>query len=196
MQKKLSIIFWLLVAPGLAKASTDIASMLPFAGSYQSLASTAQELTSREKNSWTTIPQNVYLNLIRDQEILELQLTIEVLDSTGQKLYPIENTMWLRHVGNNQLEVYKLSRSNDAFDKVGDGECSASACAYEYVILAQNNGNPYQQRYTSSISWSPGEAGASFTQAGSLSAKLTSVEDGEDPWLVFKTWSNKFEARP
>ncbi len=186
----------LLVVSACAGASADNTFPLPFSGSYQSLASEALELTSRQDDNWITIPQNVYLDLVKDQDILELQLTIEVLDSAGQKLYPIKNSMWLRHIGNDQLEVYKINRDSGVFDKVGDGACGDNSCSYEYVIMAHNNGNPYQQKYMSTISWNPEENGAGFAQAGSLSAKLTDVEQGQDPWLLFKTWTNQFEVMP
>ncbi len=192
MTDKSSYIFLVLflVAFTPAHASQDL--RFPFAGTYQSLGSEAQELTSRENNAWVDIPQNVYLTFVKDQDILELRLLIEVLDRNGQKLYPIENSMWLRHVGNNQLEVYKLNRSSNDFDKVGAGGCSPMSCSYEYVIWVQNNGNPYQQRYMSTIKWKDGSTASGFTQSGSLSAKVSDVEDGQDPWLVFKTWSNQF----
>ena len=61
-------------------------------------------------------------------------------------LYPIENSMWLRHVGDNQLEVYKLDEASGAFKQVAEGACTALSCSYAYVNLAHNNGNPYQQR--------------------------------------------------
>ena len=186
----------MLLGSACAGASADNAFPLPFSGSYQSLASEALELTSRQDDNWIAIPQNVYLDLVKDQDILELQLTIEVLDSAGQKLYPIKNSMWLRHIGNDQLEVYKINRDSGVFDKVGDGACGDNSCSYEYVIMAHNNGNPYQQKYMSTISWNPEENGAGFAQAGSLSARLTDVEQGQDPWLLFKTWTNQFEAMP
>ncbi len=192
---KFSLIFWIFVVSAFSRVSASDEFPLPFSGNYQSLASEARELTSQQNNSWVTIPQNVYLTLVPDEEILELQIEIEVLDSTGQKLYPIKNTMWLRHVGSNQLEIYKINKITGAFDKVGNGDCSGSSCSYEYVIMAHNNGNPYQQRYLSTITWTPDQAGSNFFQSGSLSAKVSDVEDGQDPWLVFKTWTNQFEAK-
>ena len=196
MTDKFNAIFlvFYLVAIALAHASQDF--RFPFTGTYQSMGSEARELTSRENNTWVDIPQNVYLTFAKDQDILELRLLIEVLDPTGQKLYPIENSMWLRYVGNNQLEVYKLNQSANGFDKVGSGGCSPVSCSFEYVIWVQNNGNPYQQRYMSTIRWKHGSTADGFTQSGSLSAKVSDVEDGEDPWLVFKTWSNQFVPQP
>ncbi len=193
---RLILTSWMLVAPAVTHASNNVESLLPFSGTYQSLAAEARELTSRQDNTWVSIPQNVYLTLVQDQDILELRLKIEVLDSSGNKLYPIENTMWLRHAGNNRLEVYKLNKSTGSFDKAGDGKCGQMSCSYEYVNQAQNNGNPYQQKYMSTITWKPDQAGVSFAQEGSLSAKVSDVEAGQDPWLVFKTWTNEFEALP
>ena len=196
MTEKLRVLFVALLAFAYVEVVAGSDFPVPFSGIYQSLGSEARELTSRENNTWVIIPQNVYLTLVQDQDILELRIKIEVLDNAGKTLYPIENNMWLRHVGNNQIEVYKLDKINGVFNKVGEGECTTISCTYEYVILAQNNGNPYQQRYMSTITWTLGTAGTSFTQSGSLSAKVSGVEDGQNPWLVFKTWSNQFEARP
>ena len=169
---------------------------LPFSGTYQSLASEARELTSWDKNSWVTIPQNVYLNLVKDKEIVELQLRIHVLDDLGRVRYPINNRMWLRHLAGNRLEVYKLNKTQGSFEQVGDGVCTAASCSYQYVTLAQNNGNPYKQRYMSTITWSPEDFERGFSQSGSLSAEVTDETSGQKSWLVFKTWINRFEALP
>ncbi len=169
---------------------------LPFSGTYQSLASEARQLTSWDENSWVTIPQNVYLSLVKDKEIVEVRLRIEVLNDIGRVLYPIENRMWLRSVAGNQLQIYKLNKTMGNFEQVGDGACTAASCSYQYVTLAQNNGNPYKQRYMSTISWAPGDIGRSFSQSGSLSVEVTEEPSGQKSWLVFKTWTNQFEAMP
>lgn len=170
--------------------------MLPFAGTFQSLASEAQELRSREDNTWITIPQNVYLTLHRDEEIVELQLHIEVLDDEGRVLYPIANRMWLRSVGDNQLEIYKLDSVTNRFAQVGKGSCTTDACSYQYVALSRNHANPYKQRYTSMTNWDPNDLGNGFSQSGSLATEVTDDASGQAYWLEFKTWTNRFNAIP
>ena len=169
---------------------------LPFSGTFQSLASEARELTSRDNDTWATIPQNVFLTLIKDEEIIELRLKIEVLNDLGRVRYPINNRMWLRRVAGNQLEIYKLNKTMDKFDQVGEGVCTAASCSYQYVTLAQNNGNPYKQRYRSTITWDPDDTEGGFSQSGSLSAEATEENGGQKSWLVFKTWANQFEVMP
>jgi len=193
MTSKLSFVFSMLSMFALAEVSASDDFPFPFSGTYRSLASEAQELISRKNNTWVSIPQNVYLTLIKDRDILELKLNVEVLDDAGRTLYPIENSMWLRHAGNNQLEVYKLNRATRAFEQKGDGACSAMSCSYEYVTLVNNNGSPYKQKYMSTITWMSDNPEASFTQSGSLSAEVLDVEDSQESWLLFKTWSNQFE---
>lgn len=170
--------------------------MLPFTGTYQSLASEAQELRSQEENTWVTIPQNVYLSFFRDEEIIELRLNIEVLNDKGEVLYPIANRMWLRNVTGGDLEVYKLDSVTNRFERVGDGSCSADSCSYQYVAVSRNQANPYRQRYTSTISWDPDDLDNGFSQSGSLAAEITDAAEGQASWLVFKTWTNRFRTVP
>jgi hypothetical protein len=188
--------FFALSAAAGVKAGESKSFPLPFSGTFQSLASEARELRSWDKNSWSTIPQNVFLTLVKDEEIIELQLKIGVLDDLGQVRYPINNRMWLRRVAGNQLEIYKLNKTMDKFDQVGEGVCTAASCSYQYVTLAQNNGNPYKQRYMSTITWDPENTEGGFSQSGSLSAEATEKDGGQKTWLVFKTWANQFEAVP
>jgi hypothetical protein len=178
------------------EASDSHAFPLPFSGTFQSLASEARELTSPNANSWVTIPQNVFLTLTKDNDIVELQLLIEVLDDIGRVRYPINNSMWLRRVADNEFEVYKRDKNEGRFEHVGDGSCTTASCAFQYVIQAQNNGNPYKQRYMSMITWAPDDIGRGFSQSGSLSAEVTDDASGEKSWTVFKTWANEFEPMP
>ncbi len=188
--------FLSLTVTAVAEASESKSFPLPFSGTFQSLASEARELTSRDENTWATIPQNVFLTLVKDEEILELQLKIEVLDDLGQVRYAIKNRMWLRRVAGNQLEIYKHNKTLDKFDQVGEGICAVASCSYQYVTLAQNNGDPYKQRYMSTITWDPDNTEGGFSQSGSLSAETTRENGGHRSWLVFKTWANQFEAMP
>jgi len=178
------------------EASDSHAFPLPFSGSFQSLASEARERTSQDNNRWVTIPQNVLLTLVKDNEIVELQLRIDVLDDIGRVRYPIHNRMWLRRVAGKQLEIYRRDKTEGHFEKVGEGSCTLASCAYQYVVQARNNGNPYMQRYMSTITWDPYDIGRGFSQSGSLSAEVTDEASGEKSWFVFKTWANQFEAMP
>ena len=192
MIDKWSLVVGIMLLSVVAESTASGDFPIPFSGHYQSLSSEAQELVSKQNNAWISIPQNVYLKLVKDSDILELQLDIEVLDNEGRKLYPIKNSMWLRHVGDNQLEVYKINKDAGIFERVGQGQCMPKSCSYEYVILAKNNGNPYQQKYRSTISWATEDPAVDFTQSGSLSAKIKDGKNSQDTWLVFKTWSNQF----
>ena len=62
--------FFALSVTAVTEASESNGFPLPFSGTYQSLASEARERTSWGKNSWVTIPQNVYRTLVKDEEIV------------------------------------------------------------------------------------------------------------------------------
>lgn len=88
MTNKFSLLIAVLLWSVPVEASSSNSFPLPFSGIYQSLGSAARKLTSRQNDSWITSPQNVYLNLVKDQDILELRLKIDVLDSSGKNALP------------------------------------------------------------------------------------------------------------
>ena len=80
--------------PGCAVAGDLIP--LPFEGNYESRGSVAREQATPEQ--WRDIPQEVRMRLIRDEEIIELQLEIDVQLTGGNdapSVHTIFNRMWL-----------------------------------------------------------------------------------------------------
>ncbi len=170
---------------------------LPFEGLYESLGSIAKEKVAA--NQWREIPQDVQMLIVKDGNIIELQLLIEVHStegSNGPSKYTIDNKMWLvkkpeqpRHTKSGRVgfDVYKIDRSSNRFEDLGDGYCGTSECRYSYITAKPGR----QQRYHSHISWQPQKAGTEFKQTGGLSVK----REGEFEWLTYKTWENTFESK-
>ena len=73
--------FLSLSVTAVTEASESKSFPLPFSGTFQSLASEARELTSRDKNIWATIPQNVFLTLDKDEEDVLAEVDVEAPES-------------------------------------------------------------------------------------------------------------------
>jgi hypothetical protein len=182
--------------PGCAVAGDLIP--LPFEGNYESRGSVAREQATPEQ--WRDIPQEVRMRLIRDEEIIELQLEIDVQLTGGNdapSVHTIFNRMWLvgrsRQAGAGAsgravFDVYKFIPETSRFDDLGDGYCSVTECSFSYVTVKA--GKP--QRYHSNVYWEAGQAGETFRQSGGLSLKEA---EGLD-WVVFKSWENIFSRVP
>ncbi len=193
MVKRLLVL--LLVVTGSAAAGDGIP--LPFTGLYLSPGGTAREKSGADR--WREIAQDVGMRIVKDAEIIELQLRITVTASPDPDRgtpYAIANTMWLvkrphpsapAGSGRVDFDVYKTDRATGRFDDVGDGYCRGTECRYEYVTHKPG----HQQRYRSHLTWKPQHAGSEFRQIGDLSVK-SAADTG---WVVYKTWDNQFRRK-
>ncbi len=184
----------LCIAFAAGSSSADDGIPLPFEGLYESRGSSARERVAEDR--WREIPQDVQIQILKDKEIIELQLRIQVYASEREDSsngYTIQNQMWLVEKpqqssnfesGRIAFDVYKSNPRSGRFEDRGDGYCEASNCQYSYITKKPG----YEQRYDSYINWQPPLAGIEFDQRGSLSRKA----DGESEWLTFKSWKNTF----
>jgi hypothetical protein len=168
---------------------------LPFAGLFESRGGFAREKVA--DGQWRQIPQDVQLLVVRDADIVELRIRIEVSPDAGSAVveaYTIANDTWL--VGKSspktddesdrvEFDVYKKSPDSGPFEDKGDGFCTTSECRYSYITAKPG----HSQRYYSHITWEPGREGIEFRQSGGLSSKA----EGDLQWTTFKTWDNRFK---
>ncbi len=170
---------------------------LPFEGLYESRGSIAKERIAADQ--WREIPQDVQMRIVKDDNIIELQLLIKVHPPEGSKgpsKYTIANNLWLvkkvgqprnAEPGRIDLDVFKIDRLSSRFGDLGDGYCGISECLYSYITAKPG----HRQRYRSHITWQPHQVGIEFKQTGDLSIK----RDGEFEWLRYKTWENTFKRK-
>ena len=171
---------------------------LPFEGLYESRDSLAKEWLDTSR--WREIPQDVKMHIVKDGDIIELRLNIEVHAPVGKddsSKYTISNRIWLarklQQSGNGEsgrvdFDVYKKDSRADRFEDRGDGHCEPSECRFHYTTKHPG----YRQRYHSRITWQPQHTGTQFAQLGGLSLK----KDDESEWRTVKTWQNTFRRRP
>jgi hypothetical protein len=188
-------LFCLVIFANYSLASDEIP--LPFEGLYESRGSIAKEKIAADQ--WREIPQDVQMLIVKDENIIELRLLIEVHSPAGNddpSKYTIANKMWLvkkpeqsnnAKTGRVDFDVYKINRFSNRFDDLGDGYCGTSECRYSYITAKRG----HQQRHHSHITWQPQQVRTEFKQTGGLSVK----RDGEFEWMTYKTWENTFKLK-
>ncbi len=189
------LLVWLLLLADCSFASDEIP--LPLAGLYESPGSIAREKIGADR--WRNIPQDVQMRVVKEHDIIELQLLIKVRSPEGSghtSPFTITNKLWLvKHPaqsrnaesGRVEFDVYKINRRTQRFDDVGAGYCDTSECRFSYVTAKPG----HQQRYQSHIIWQPQHGGTEFRQIGDLSVKNA----GQSEWVIYKTWENTFKRK-
>lgn len=193
---RIHITLGLVVFAGCANANDTI--LFPFEGLYESRGSVAKEKLGG--GQWRDIPQDVQLRIVKDGDVVELKLRIQVQSPEAgddTDTYTIENDVWLvtrpsqekgAESGRVDFDVYKLPDGSDRFADLGDGYCTPSQCRFNYVTPKHG----HRQRYDAWISWQPASSGTEFRQSGGLSLQPA----GRSDWSSFKTWENVFTRVP